>query len=231
MNIDPLTEEYHTWSPYVFSGNRVVDARELEGLEPVILNEGTENLIIAVQGWQGGNPEKDKTQPINDPNKTIESNSFLSALAETYGSQEGTQIAIFTASFNSRTTDDMSKSIQDFRKQSPNGKLVIVGHSMGADNAVNVVNDNPDVKVDKLITLDISDFGINDNKIPSNVTEAKNYYQTNSAVGGTKVEAASGNSTSVITNVKTTGDTTHKTIDNDYRNNVVNEVKKVIPVQ
>lgn len=34
MSIDPLTEQYDTWSPYVFSGNRVVDARELEGLEP-----------------------------------------------------------------------------------------------------------------------------------------------------------------------------------------------------
>jgi RHS repeat-associated protein len=37
MSIDPLTEEYHTWSPYVFSGNRVVDARELEGLEPYLV--------------------------------------------------------------------------------------------------------------------------------------------------------------------------------------------------
>uniref|UniRef100_UPI00286AD418 DUF4329 domain-containing protein n=1 Tax=Flavobacterium sp. TaxID=239 RepID=UPI00286AD418 len=35
MSIDPLTEEYHTWSPYVFSGNRVIDSRELEGLEPL----------------------------------------------------------------------------------------------------------------------------------------------------------------------------------------------------
>ena len=34
FNIDPLTEKYNTWSPYAFSGNRVIDARELEGLEP-----------------------------------------------------------------------------------------------------------------------------------------------------------------------------------------------------
>jgi RHS repeat-associated protein len=34
MNIDPLTETYNSWSPYAFSGNRVIDARELEGLEP-----------------------------------------------------------------------------------------------------------------------------------------------------------------------------------------------------
>lgn len=37
FDIDPLTEKYHTWSPYVFSGNRVIDARELEGLEPYVL--------------------------------------------------------------------------------------------------------------------------------------------------------------------------------------------------
>ncbi|WP_363319683.1 DUF3238 domain-containing protein, partial [Flavobacterium sp.] len=34
LSIDPLTEKYNTWSPYTFSGNRVVDSRELEGLEP-----------------------------------------------------------------------------------------------------------------------------------------------------------------------------------------------------
>lgn len=37
FNIDPLTEKYNTWSPYTFSGNRVIDARELEGLEPYIV--------------------------------------------------------------------------------------------------------------------------------------------------------------------------------------------------
>ncbi len=35
FNIDPLAEEYTDWAPYVFSGNRVIDSRELEGLEPV----------------------------------------------------------------------------------------------------------------------------------------------------------------------------------------------------
>ncbi|TZG00042.1 RHS repeat-associated core domain-containing protein (plasmid) [Chryseobacterium panacisoli] len=39
FNVDPLAEDYHTWSTYAFSGNRVVDARELEGLEPKKVNE------------------------------------------------------------------------------------------------------------------------------------------------------------------------------------------------
>ncbi len=37
FNVDPLAEKYPTWSTYAFSGNRVVDARELEGLEPYVL--------------------------------------------------------------------------------------------------------------------------------------------------------------------------------------------------
>ncbi|SFT91551.1 RHS repeat-associated core domain-containing protein, partial [Chryseobacterium formosense] len=43
FNIDPLAEKYPTWAPYVFSGNRVVDARELEGLEPHVLFNTREN--------------------------------------------------------------------------------------------------------------------------------------------------------------------------------------------
>src|SRR5690606_366324 len=37
MSIDPLAEKYVYNSPYAFSENRVVDARELEGLEAHIL--------------------------------------------------------------------------------------------------------------------------------------------------------------------------------------------------
>jgi len=46
FNIDPLAEKYPTWAPYVFSGNRVIDARELEGLEPYVLFNTRENAAI-----------------------------------------------------------------------------------------------------------------------------------------------------------------------------------------
>ncbi|WP_373462512.1 MULTISPECIES: RHS repeat-associated core domain-containing protein [Chryseobacterium] len=39
FNVDPLSEDYHDWSVYAFSGNRVVDSRELEGLEPKKVTE------------------------------------------------------------------------------------------------------------------------------------------------------------------------------------------------
>jgi RHS repeat-associated protein len=37
MSVDPLAEKYTKWSPYTFSGNIVLNARELEGLEPGVL--------------------------------------------------------------------------------------------------------------------------------------------------------------------------------------------------
>jgi RHS repeat-associated protein len=38
MNVDPLAEKYSYQSPYNFSENRVIDARELEGLEAIRIN-------------------------------------------------------------------------------------------------------------------------------------------------------------------------------------------------
>jgi len=41
---DPLTKDYPWYSPYQFSGNRVIDAVELEGLEPKFVNESGYNV-------------------------------------------------------------------------------------------------------------------------------------------------------------------------------------------
>ncbi|MCP4105352.1 MAG: hypothetical protein GY749_07435, partial [Desulfobacteraceae bacterium] len=46
MTIDPLTEEYRDWGPYVFSGNRVIDSRELEGLEPGSIHKNLDDAAI-----------------------------------------------------------------------------------------------------------------------------------------------------------------------------------------
>ena len=177
FNVDPLSEKYAYQSHYNFSENRVVNAREFEGLESVVINKDTKNLIIAVIGWQGGIPEKGKTQVKNDPNIHYDETSFANKLVKAYESDKNTQVAVFFPSTTSTTMDDISQSIKDFRTQSPDGKLVLTGHSKGGDEVVGVSNDNPDIKIDKLITLDISSFGINNTKIKSNVVEAKNYYQ------------------------------------------------------
>lgn len=65
MNIDPLTEQYNTWSLYVFSGNRVI-ARELEGLESHVLHEelqeATRNLSEQYNGYSIENKVEVSTQ-------------------------------------------------------------------------------------------------------------------------------------------------------------------------
>lgn len=226
FNVDPLAEKYSYQSPYNFSEDRVIDARELEGLESVKINKDTETLIIAVRGWQGGNPDPGHTQ-TNSDDKT----SFTGALRSSFGNNNGTQVAVFDASMNSRTPDDISQSIKDFRKLSPNGKLILAGHSLGADNIINVANDNPNVKIDKTITIDISDsLGKADNELSKNVISADNYYQNNIiSVGGTTIEKGEGNNKTTIKNTLVP-DTTHTTIDNNknVKNQIVKDVQKVI---
>jgi len=48
MNIDPLAEKYSYQSPYNFSENRVIDCRELEGLEAVKSTDGN-NVNVTVR--------------------------------------------------------------------------------------------------------------------------------------------------------------------------------------
>ncbi|MES2544557.1 MAG: hypothetical protein V4548_06710 [Bacteroidota bacterium] len=65
MNIDPLAEKYAYQSPYNFSENRVIDSRELEGLEKVSIHllgnisyNGKSNTIIANVNIDMGNKNK-----------------------------------------------------------------------------------------------------------------------------------------------------------------------------
>ena len=52
LSIDPLAAKYPFYSPYVFSGNRVIDAKELEGLEPGVLF-GSPTQVESVNGTPG----------------------------------------------------------------------------------------------------------------------------------------------------------------------------------
>jgi hypothetical protein len=57
MNIDPLSEKYAYQSHYNFSENRVVDGRELEGLEVVLINPDKQRT---------GTPSDNKSHRAND---------------------------------------------------------------------------------------------------------------------------------------------------------------------
>ncbi|WP_394665161.1 RHS repeat-associated core domain-containing protein [uncultured Chryseobacterium sp.] len=58
FNIDPLSEKYSYQSHYNFSENRVVDARELEGLEAVVINDTTIEWRVKIDNKLGYEPSK-----------------------------------------------------------------------------------------------------------------------------------------------------------------------------
>ena len=70
---------------------------------------------------------------------------------------------------------DVLSTIKNFRSINPNGVVVLVGHSQGADNIIEMAKENPDVKLDLVITLDLKDaanlgtFSIDDDNVPVNV--------------------------------------------------------------
>ncbi|UOX34841.1 DUF4329 domain-containing protein [Flavobacterium sediminilitoris] len=74
MNIDPLAEDYPLWTPYAFSGNRVVDSRELEGLEPHTvhssLQEASRNFSQEYNGYSIHEKREISTQFYKNTDRT-----------------------------------------------------------------------------------------------------------------------------------------------------------------
>ncbi|NOQ76106.1 MAG: hypothetical protein GQ574_29150 [Crocinitomix sp.] len=60
--VDPLAAKYPYYSQYAFSGNRVIDAREFEGLEPVV-----ENGQLVGYDVQDGDGPSQVAEFLNDP--------------------------------------------------------------------------------------------------------------------------------------------------------------------
>jgi RHS repeat-associated protein len=234
MSIDPLTEKYMDWTPYAFSGNRVVDSRELEGLEPVASRTGTKNLIIVNQGY-GGNPAAGATQAQNagKTNSNIGVDySGLGKISSLDNARNGTQVAVFASSEGNQTKDDIVSSINSFKSENKDGNVILVGHSLGADNMIEMVNENPSIKVDFMLTIDTAD-DYDDDNIPSNVKSIVNYYVKNdgvfgSSIGGEKIEV---NDPSKTKGINVPVNSTHTKIDNDYIQNFMNRINSFLNQQ
>ena len=66
FNVDPLSEKYAYQSHYNFSENRVINARELEGLEAVVINENTIEWKVKIDNKLGFEPSKTLLQDAAD---------------------------------------------------------------------------------------------------------------------------------------------------------------------
>lgn len=220
---DPLEMEYPWYSPYQFSGNRVIDMVELEGLEPAEPEKDKGVLVIVVQGYEGNDPKNNKTQVINNKHATG-LDGGLNSLSS-LNSSPIFQVVQFSSSDTNNTKKDMKKTIDSFMEINPKGQVVLVGHSLGGDNIMEFIKENRITKIDLIVTLDISDgTEWNDDDVTSNVNTAINYYIPNwGQPGGTKIELESGNTTSTVQNIKLEG-MSHRDIDEKK----VDEVKEII---
>lgn len=60
--VDPLTNKYPFYSSYAFSGNRLIDAVEFEGLEPIVKN----NILIGIRWLKDAGPTQ-MANYLNNP--------------------------------------------------------------------------------------------------------------------------------------------------------------------
>jgi RHS repeat-associated protein len=236
--VDPLAGKYPFYSPYAFSGNRVIDCVELEGLEPADAKQGADVLVIVVLGY-GNEPQKGETQYKNDtkkdPNDTDISNGSsevgLTSIETHFASNPKAQIVVFSSADNEdKTVADVGKTMHNFIDANPNGKIILVGHSMGGDNIVNAANNNKDIPIELLYTIDICDDIGNwdDDNIPSNVSYHINVYQDNSVAGGEDTEIDNPNKTTGFNYFAQDNNVSHTNVDNMYAKKVINRISRVL---
>ncbi len=125
FNIDPLSEKYAYQSHYNFSENRVIDARELEGLEAKLINENTIEWRVKIDNRLGR--EYDKT--------LLEASSKIL-------SQNGLQVNIIENP-EAKFTIELTKPVA---KNTPDGLVLVNGHTVMDGNIYDgtaISKDNP----------------------------------------------------------------------------------------
>jgi hypothetical protein len=99
-------------------------------------------------------------------------------LAKQYEDDDGVDVQTFE-------WDDSKaarKAIVNFRKDNPEGRVVLMGYSLGGRAAVNIANKlgKKDISIDSLVTFDAYSFVGSSHKLRyNNVKQALNFYQQN----------------------------------------------------
>jgi len=229
-SLDPLARKFPALSPFQYSGNNPIAAIDLEGLEPATINPNTETLILVLQGY-GGDPPDNKTQAQNAGAGLGVDATGLGQIAQAAEGATQIQVVTYASSTTNNTKEDVKATIKAFKAQNKNGKVAIVGHSQGADNAVELLDENRDLKVDLLITLDIKDasgyiWALDSDNIYGNVKNAINYYQSEEFIGGEDIEVQDESKTEGA-NILSPG-SNHRSIDNDLAPTIIKDLNNLI---
>jgi RHS repeat-associated protein len=226
-SVDPLSKQFAALSPYQYAGNSPIAAFDLEGLEPATANPNTGTLILILQGY-GVDPKNGKTQAQYDPANGGLDMTGLGKIAQAAKGRTDIQVVTYSSSSTENTKNDVKITIQAFKTANSGSKVIIVGHSGGGDNAVELAKDNPSLQIDLLILIDTQDpkpYGIDDNNITSNVKNVINYYQTTEAVGGERIDIL--NNATNGANILSPG-SNHRSIDNDQVGNIAKDINNFI---
>ncbi len=209
VTIDPLAPNYVHNSTYAFSENRVIDAREMEGLEKVIIFAGAE---FSNKGDYGDVPPK-----------------LAKAIVKEVDMKVGSVVLINSNYWN--PTGVILAGLEEAKSADPNEPLIIYGYSKGGEHALNLSRALYDlgIDVDLLITIDAADGPMSDTisrELFDNVLENLNFYQrTFGKIGsrGRKNKRSKNNSTTCITNCYESDDT-HYTIDDNTFDEVLGRI-------
>jgi len=158
MNVDPLAEKYNYWTPYAFSGNRLIDARELEGLEPVKVGKNEPYLIVTVNGRAGGGSGdkivNNNTLVMNLPSPYNQGDDGLSMLGSMPYDVSRARIINYAGSDSGITATHIAQTLKNYRENNPKGKIFLIGHSLGGKDALMAANMANKVTIDLLVTME-----------------------------------------------------------------------------
>jgi RHS repeat-associated protein len=189
LSLDPLGAGYPWYTPYQYAGNNPVKYVDVDGAEQGEILPGTNTMIIVIQGWGGASPPDGSTQAQNAV-KTISGAGPDTGLGKTSDitySMPGAQVLTYTPSRTGNTVSDVYNTIICLKDQCPDANVVLVGHSLGASNMIDVLKQTKKagVVVDLAIFVDISAGGIggygplySSRYVPDgSVNNVINYYQ------------------------------------------------------
>jgi RHS repeat-associated protein len=226
--VDPLAGKFPFYSTYSFSGNRVLDAAEFEGLEPVEVGKETPYLTIVILGRAGGangdGTSSGKTLLKNVSPEEWQRDDGLKRLGNGKGGilVPPGEVVMYSGSDGGETFTDVTQTLMNYRDNNPNGKIIIVGHSLGAKDALISAIEfgkkyDGNSHVDGLLLLESTEargmgesYGRN---MPENVGFAINFESFN-AKGYENAGAKRTNGSQRIANITLGSGTSHTNMDN-----------------
>ncbi len=158
--VDPLTKKYPFYSPYSFSGNKVIAYIELEGLEELIYTKSFQNYGEAVKTSISSSEHLSKiVKSISDPDKAENVKVYFAASNDSHWSQENgktvdfVSVAKFLKNYSDKYGDKLDdidwlyKQLNDPESLLPDFEfysLLLNENNINAEDLISASENNPE---------------------------------------------------------------------------------------